>query len=144
MGIFKCNLMSQEVRVERYKYFAMFIYFQDGLICLVDEMNAWPCSGADVKCKTDSVLYTMKYCNKYYVQKVSALTKSKSDGVRKPLKKDKFGFIFRLFNLFCLFLFLFEVNHQFLNCHLNMFQVSVHLSDDSFASGGIFPRKTIA
>ena len=74
---------------------------QDGLISMVDEMNQWPASASTLPTKISSAIYTLKYCNKYYVTAASAVKSGKA-GATRPLSSVKFGHLFRFLFLFCM------------------------------------------
>lgn len=67
---------------------------QDGLLSLVDEILLWSPTGKDLQNLIDAVIFTLKYCHKFYVEKVSAGTRAKSSAVAKPIFSSKFGKLF--------------------------------------------------
>ena len=61
----------------------------------MDEIAAWGTDERDQPHKVQAAINTLKYCNKYYVDRAGSSTKSKSVA-RKPIFRTKFGLIFRL------------------------------------------------
>ena len=70
-------------------------FVQDGLLSLAVEMNAWESNERDTEYKIDAACFTLKYCQRYFLEKVSTSTKKKSTGTPKPIFKEKIGSIFR-------------------------------------------------
>ena len=72
---------------------------QDGLLSLVEELTTWGTNPDDLPYRVDSACYTLQYAQRFFIEKVSATTKSKGTGLPKPMYKEKFGLLFR-WNLF--------------------------------------------
>ena len=65
---------------------------QDGLLGIVEEMTTWGNLDAFRDTVNSAIFYTLKYANRYFVEK------SKTNSSAKPLHKTKFAMLFRYDN----------------------------------------------